>query len=190
MNELVGKKVAFLVADGFEQIELTGPMDRLRAAGAATVLISLKDGRVRGFNHHDPADSFQVDQTISRAHAEDFDALVLPGGVMNPDALRVVPEVQAFVREFARAGKPIAAICHGPWTLIDAGIVKGKTMTSWPALRTDLSYAGARWVDQECVVDGMLITSRKPDDIAAFSRQVIDVISKRGSQEYREPARP
>lgn len=176
MAYLEGKNVAFVVADGFEQVELTGPRGNLDAAGARTTLVSLKPGTVRGFNHHEPGDEFRVDRTIEEVRAEDFAAVVLPGGVMSPDALRGVPEVQAFVRAFAEAGKPVAALCHGPWTLIDAGLARGKRMTSWPSLKTDLTNAGARWVDEECVVDGRLITSRKPADIPAFSRAVIKAL--------------
>jgi protease I len=177
MNELKGKRIAFVVADGFEQVELTGPKERLEKAGAKTTIISLKEGKVRGFKHHDPGDDFKVDLGIEKARADDYDALVLPGGVMNPDALRAVPEVQHFVRAFDTAGKPIAAICHGPWTLIDAGLVKGKRMTSWPSIKTDLMNAGARWEDSECVADKELITSRKPDDIPAFTNKIIQTLT-------------
>src|SRR5579872_320541 len=173
MNDLKGKQVAFVVADGFEQVELTGPRDNLEAVGARTSLVSLKRGSVRGFHHHEPADTFPVDRSIAEVVAEHYDAIVLPGGVMNPDALRVVPEVQSFVRAFSAAGRPVAAICHGPWTLIDAGLVKGKRLTSWPSLKTDLVNAGAYWVDEDCVVDDCLITSRMPADIPAFSRAIV-----------------
>jgi protease I len=181
MDELKGKKVAILVADGFEQVELTGPRERLERAGAKTLLVSLKRGKVRGFNHHDPGDAFDVDQTIDEASAADYDALLLPGGVMNPDALRTVPKVQSFVRDFASSGKLIAAICHGPWTLIDAGLARGKRMTSWPSLKTDLKNAGASWVDEECVFDGGVITSRKPSDIPAFADKIIEVLHRQGT---------
>jgi protease I len=177
MDELKGKKIAFVVAEGFEQVELTGPRDRLEQAGASTDVVSLKGGKVRGFNHHQPGDEIPVDRTIDEVRAAEYDAVVLPGGVINPDTLRVVPKVQSFVRDFATSGKPIAAICHGPWTLIDAGLANGKRLTSWPSLRADLNNAGAHWVDEECVVDRGLITSRKPADIAAFSRAIIEALS-------------
>ncbi len=177
---LFGRQVAIVVAEGFEQVELTGPREALDRAGARTTLVSLRPGKVRGFKHHSPGDEFKVDRVISDARPDDYDALVLPGGVMNPDILRTVPDVLRFVRAFYEAGKPIAAICHGPWTLIDAGVAKGKTMTSWPSLRTDLTNAGANWVDRECVFDGGIVTSRKPDDIPAFSAKLIEVLSKTG----------
>jgi len=170
-------KVAILVTDGFEQAEMTGPRQALADAGAQTKIVSLKPGQVRGWNHHDPADSFPVDLAVAEARADDFDALLLPGGVVNPDALRVEPKAVAFVRDFVQSGKPIAAICHGPWTLIEADAVRGRKMTSWPSLRTDLRNAGAEWVDQEAVVDGKLVTSRKPDDIPAFNREMLRVFA-------------
>lgn len=176
-DELSGKRVAIVVADGFEQVEMTEPRDALDEAGAETTLISLKAGNVRGFKHHSMADEFDVDMVIDDARPEDFDAVVLPGGVMNPDTLRGVPAVRKFVRDMYEAGKPVAAICHGPWTLIDAGIVRGKRMTSWPSLKTDLVNAGADWVDSECVVDDGLITSRKPDDIPTFNKHVIESLA-------------
>jgi len=166
-------KVAILVTDGFEQSEMTQPRDALAEAGATPKIVSLKAGQVQGWKHHDPADKFAVDLTIDSARADDFDALLLPGGVVNPDALRINDKAVAFVRDFVSAGKPIAAICHGPWTLINAQGVSGHKMTSWPSLRTDLENAGAEWVDQEVVVDGKLVTSRKPDDIPAFNREML-----------------
>jgi protease I len=178
MDELKGKKIAFVVTEGFEQVELTGPRERLEEAGAETEVVSLAKGKVRGYHHHHPGDEIPVDRTIDEVRAAEYDAVVLPGGVINPDALRVVPKVQSFVRDFATAGKPVAAICHGPWTLIDAGLARGKRMTSSPALKTDLSNAGAHWVDEECVADRGLITSRKPADIPAFSRAIIAALSK------------
>ncbi len=167
-------KIAILATDGFEQVEMTEPRKALDEAGAQTVLVSPKDGQVQGWKHHDKADSFAVDLPLNAAKAEDFDGLLLPGGVVNPDALRLEPAAIAFVKAFADAGKPIAAICHGPWTLINAGAVKGKRLTSWPTLETDLRNAGANWVDQESVTDGNIVTARKPDDIPAFNAAMIE----------------
>jgi protease I len=176
--QLNGKRVAVLVADGFEQIEMTEPRKALEAAGASVEIVSPKAGRVKGWETKEWGDDFDVDVVLSSADVEDYDALVLPGGVMNPDKLRLLPEARAFVRAFVDEGKPIAAICHGPWTLIDAGVVEGRKMTSWPSLRTDLDNAGASWVDQEVVVDGLLVTSRKPDDIPAFNREMVALIAR------------
>ena len=170
---LDGAKVAILVADGFEQSEMTEPRKALEAAGAVTKIVSPKNNTVRGWKHHKTADEFNVDIPLSQAAAHEFDALLLPGGVMNPDALRIDEEAVTFVRDFFKTGKPVAAICHGPWTLIEAGAVQGRTLTSWPSLRTDLSNAGAKWVDSEVVVDGNLITSRKPQDLPAFDREMV-----------------
>lgn len=172
-SSLDGMKVAILVTDGFEQVELTGPRKALDGAGAHTQIVSPKDGSVRGWNHHDPASAFDVDVSLKDAKAEDFDALLLPGGVVNPDALRIDEQAIAFVRAFVESGKPIAAICHGPWTLIDAGGVEGRKMTSWPSLRTDLQNAGAVWSDKDVVVERSLVTSRKPDDLPAFNREMM-----------------
>ena len=171
-SSLDGMKVAILVSDGFEQVEMTEPRKALDHAGAQTLIVSPVEGRVRGWNHHDPADSFEVDVALQSAKPEDFDALLLPGGVVNPDTLRIDEKAVAFVRAFVEAGKPIAAICHGPWTLIDAGGVKGRKMTSWPSLQADLKNAGASWSDKEVVVDQSLVTSRKPDDLPAFNREM------------------
>jgi len=173
-NELSGKKIAILVTDGFEQVEMTEPRKALQQAGATTILVSPAQGKVRGFQHDKPGDEFPVDMPLNKARAEDYDGLVLPGGVANPDRLRIITAAVDFVRSFFDAGKPIAAICHGPWTLIEAGAVRGRTMTSWPSLRTDLRNAGANWVDQEVVVDRGLITSRKPADLPAFNRKMIE----------------
>jgi len=166
-------KVAILVSDGFEQSEMTEPRKALDSAGAQTQIVSPLDGSVRGWKHLDPADSFEVDVPLQNANAGDFDALLLPGGVVNPDALRINEKAVAFVRAFVESGKPIAAICHGPWTLINAGGVKGRKMTSWPSLRADLQNAGAKWIDQEVVVDQHMVTSRKPDDLPAFNREMV-----------------
>jgi deglycase len=177
-NELNGKRVAFVAADMVEQVELTEPWKAVEQAGAAPELLSIKQGEIQGFNHFDKGDTFPVDRQVGDAAADEYDALVLPGGVGNPDQLRIVPEVQRFVRAFFEQGKPVAVICHGPWTLIDAGVVKGRTITSWPTLQTDLRNAGANWVDQEVVVDNGLVTSRKPDDLPAFCRKLVEEIGE------------
>jgi protease I len=173
-GKLSGKKIAILIADGFEQSEMTEPRKALEEEGAVTNIISPNTDTVKGWQHTGWGDSYDVDVMLQRANASDYDALMLPGGVMNPDKLRMNPEAVNFVNEFVRSNKPIAAICHGPWTLIEAGAVKGRTMTSWPSLKTDLKNAGATWVDEEVVVDNGLVTSRKPDDIPAFNRKMIE----------------
>jgi protease I len=177
-QSLGGKRVAILVAEGFEQVEMTEPRLALQAAGANVEIVSPKKGKVVGFNHLDKADSFSVDVPLDQADAENYDALMLPGGVANPDRLRTLPKAVAFVRAFFDAGKPVAAICHAPWTLIEAGVVDGRTLTSWPSLKTDLENAGARWVDREVVVDGQLVTSRKPDDLPAFNPKMTELFSR------------
>ena len=177
-QELKGRRVAVLAANGFEQVELTEPMKALKAAGADAQIVAPKAGEIQGWNHHDKGDRFKVDRALDQARADDYDALVLPGGVINPDALRLEPKAIAFIAAFVQARKPIAAICHGPWTLIDAGGAKGKRMTSWPSLRTDLKNAGANWVDEEVVVDGALVTSRKPDDLPAFCRELVRLFAQ------------
>jgi protease I len=174
MAALDGKRVAILVAEGFEQAEMVGPRKALEEAGAETFIVSPANDEVQGWNHFDKAERFHVDVPVDQASADDYDALLLPGGVMNPDKLRMNPKAVAFVRTFVNAGKPIASICHGPWTLIEAGAVNGRKMTSWPSLQTDLKNAGARWVDEECVVDNGIVTSRKPDDIPAFNKKMIE----------------
>ncbi len=173
-DTLHGKTVAVLATDGFEEVELTRPVEALKAAGASVEVISPKTGRIQGYNHHDKGDTVPVDRDLAHADADHYDAIVLPGGVMNPDALRMEPKAVDFVRAFAEAGKPIAAICHGPWTLINAEAVEGKRMTSWPSLKADLRNAGAEWVDEEVVVDHGLVTSRKPDDLPAFCAKMIE----------------
>jgi protease I len=178
MNKLSGKRVAILVCDGFEQLELTEPRLALDDEDAATYVVSPAPGRVRGWRDGDWGKKIPVDVPLPRADAAQFDALLLPGGVINPDKLRLVPQAIDFIRAFASRGKPIAAICHGPWTLIDAGCVRGKTVTSWPSLRVDLINAGARWVNEEVVRDGMLVTSRKPADIPAFVRRMIEMFAE------------
>ena len=173
-QQLNGKRVAILVADGFEQVELTGPKQALDQAGARTQIISPAKGQVKGWNHTEWGDQFPVDLQLEQARPEDFDALLLPGGVMNPDKLRMNKQAVQFVRAFFDAGKPVAAICHGPWTLIEAGVVRGRKLTSYVSIQTDLKNAGANWVDQEVVTDNGLVTSRKPDDIPAFNRKMIE----------------
>lgn len=177
---LQGKKVAILVASGFEQVELVKPREALDAAGAETVLVSPESKRVRGWEFKDWGDWFPVDLELSAARAAEFDALLLPGGVINPDKLRIDEDAIKFVRHFVAGDKPIAAICHGPWPLIESGGVRGRKLTSWPSLRSDLRNAGATWVDEEVVVDRGLVTSRKPDDIPAFVRALLDVFAGAG----------
>jgi len=179
-NELNGKQVAVLATDGVEQVELTEPVKALKAAGATVHVVSPKSGTIQGWNHFDKGDSIPVDQALDQADPAAYAALLLPGGVINPDQLRLQPKAIAFVRHFVEQRKPIAAICHGPWTLIDAGGVKGRKVTSWPSLQTDLRNAGAEWVDQEVVTDQGLVTSRKPDDIPAFSKQMIEAFREGG----------
>src|SRR3954447_25002437 len=168
-GELQGRRIAFVVAnEGIEQVELTTPWDAVKQAGGEPVLVAPKAGKAQAYNHLDKADTFPVDRTTADVNVEDYDALVLPGGVANPDQLRMDDAAVRVARDFAAAGKPIAAICHGPWTLIEAGVVEGKTITSWPSLQTDVRNAGGKWVDEQVHVDGNLITSRKPDDLEAF----------------------
>jgi protease I len=176
-EELKGQKIAVLATDGVEQVELTEPVKALKAAGAEVRVVSNKDDEIQGFRHHDKGTKIPVDESLDEAEPDDFDGLVLPGGVINPDALRLVPQAIDFIRHFVAEKKPIAAICHGPWTLIDAGGVNGKKMTSWPSLKTDLSNAGAKWVHQPVVADGELVTSRKPDDIPAFNKKMLEMFS-------------
>ncbi len=180
-SKLAGKKVAIVVTDGFEQVEMTQPREALEQAGAKTDLISLKSGQVKGWQSTEWGDKFPVDVTIDEANPEDYDALLLPGGVMNPDKLRRKEPVQKFVRAFFDANKPVAAICHGPWTLVDSGVVRGRKMTSYESIQTDLKNAGAKWVDEEvvtCRQSNVLITSRKPADIPAFNRVIIEEFAK------------
>ncbi len=168
-------KVAFLATDMVEQVELTEPWQAVEKEGWTPELVSLESGKIQGFNHYDKADTFDVDATVEEASVDDYDALVLPGGVGNPDTLRMDENAVAFVRAFFDRGKPVAAICHAPWLLIEAGVVRDRTVTSWPSLQTDLRNAGATWVDEEVVVDGSLVVSRKPDDLPAFTRELVQV---------------
>lgn len=179
-----GKRVAVLMTDGVEQVEYTKPREFLEQQGAKVTLISPKGkgAKVQGFNHLDKADTFAVDLDVKEARAEDYDLLVLPGGVANPDQLRLSKEAIAFIAAFGKANKPIAAICHGPWPLIDAGLVKGRNVTSWPTLQNDLRNAGAKWADQEVCEDGNLATSRKPDDIPAFNQALLRLLVNTGTQ--------
>lgn len=174
MGKLDGKKIAFIAADGVEQVELTKPWDAVKEAGGTPELLSIEDGQIQGFEHLDHGQKFDVDRKVSDANFDEYDGLVLPGGVANPDFLRVDDEVRTFVRQFFEAGKPVGAICHGPWTLIDAGVVDGLTLTSWPSLKTDLENAGAKWVDEEVHVDRGLTTSRNPDDLPAFCEKIVE----------------
>ena len=191
-KRLSNHKVAILVAHGFEQVELTEPRKALDEAGAKTEIVSPEQGKVKGWQHDHWGDQLPVDRPLKQAKADDYDALLLPGGVMNPDTLRWNDDAVKFVRGFFEAGKPVAAICHGPWTIINAGYAKGRRVTSWPSVRTDLRNAGANWVDEEVVVDNGLVTSRKPDDIPAFNQKMIEEFAegKHRAQkpEVREPA--
>lgn len=189
-GELEGKRIAFLVAnEGVEQVELTEPWNAAKDAGATVELVAPDEGRVQAFNHLDKADRFDVDVTVSAADAADYDGLVLPGGVANPDNLRLDEDAVSFARSFFEAGKPVAAICHAPWTLVEAGVVKGRTLTSWPSLRTDIENAGGTWVDEEVHVDSGFVTSRKPDDLEAFCAKLIEEIAEGQHEGQRDTAR-
>ena len=167
-----------MVTDGFEQVELTEPWDAIKGAGAEVHLVSIKSGKVQGVHHDEKGDQFQVDKVIGDVSASDYDALVLPGGLFNPDALRVNDEAVDFVRDFFKQHKPIASICHGLWMLIEAGMVAGRYLTSWPSLKTDLTNAGAIWLDEECVCDQGLVTSQNPDDLPTFCKKTIEAIAE------------
>jgi protease I len=175
-DRLNGKKVAFLATDGVEQIELTEPWKKVQEEGGTPELISLESGEIQGFEHLDKGDTFEVDKPVAEANESDYDGLVLPGGVANPDFLRASEEAVRFTRAFLDAGKPVAAICHGPWTLVEADVVRGRTLTSWPSVRTDIENAGGTWVDEEVHVDAGLVTSRKPDDLPAFCDKLAEEI--------------
>jgi protease I len=177
-STLQGKRVAILATDGVEQVEFTTPRDALKEAGAQVEILSITSGPIQAFQHLDKGDTFPVDLQVADAHAADYDALVLPGGVANPDFLRTDDDAVAFVHEFFEQGKPVGVICHGPWTLIEADVVRGRTLTSWPSLKTDLRNAGATWVDREVVVDQGLVTSRKPDDLPAFCSKLVEEIAE------------
>jgi protease I len=187
-DELNGKKIAILAADGVEQVELTEPRKALEQAGAQTELISLQEGEILGFNHLDHGDRFGVDRVVADASADDYDGVLVPGGVANGDFLRADADAVRFVADFARAHKPIASICHGPWVLVESGIVKGRTITSWPSLKTDVENAGGTWVDEEVHVDQGLVTSRKPDDIPAFSAKAIEEFAEGRHEDAPQPA--
>jgi protease I len=183
-RKLAGKKVAILAADMFERVELEQPRQALEDAGATTEVVSIHEGEIRGFDHFDPASAVKVDRTVEEASVEDYDALLIPGGVGNPDQLRGDENAVDFVRAFAEAKKPIAVICHGPWMLVESGVVRGRRVTSWPTLQTDIRNAGGEWVDEQVVVDEGIVTSRKPDDIPAFNEKMIEEFC-----EGRHPAR-
>ena len=173
-GELQGRKIAFLATDGVEQIEYTDPRKAVEEAGATAHLVALEPGEIQGFNHLDRGDRFPVDKAVAEASADDYDGLVLPGGVANPDALRADKDAVRFVRSFFEAGKPVASICHGAWTLVEAGVVDGRTLTSWPSVKTDIENAGGNWVDEEVHVDAGLVTSRNPDDLPAFCDKLVE----------------
>ena len=173
-KKLEGKKVAILAADMFERVELEDPKQALEAEGATTEIVSIHDGEIQGFDHFDPAGKIAVDKTVEEASAGDYDALLIPGGVGNPDQLRGDENAVEFVRQFGESGKPMAVICHGPWMLVESGLARGHKLTSWPTLRTDIVNAGGEWVDQEVVVDEGIVTSRKPDDLPAFNKKMIE----------------
>jgi protease I len=174
-DSLKGKRIAIVATDGFEQSELLEPRKALEAEGAKVEIVAPKSGEIQGMEHHDKGQKVDVDRTIDEVKPADYAALVLPGGVANPDTLRTIPKVVSFIKKFFDEQKPVAAICHGPWTLVEAGVVKGRTMTSWPSLKTDLKNAGADWVDREVVREAKLVTSRKPDDLPAFCREMVDL---------------
>ena len=173
-RKLQGRKVAILAADMFERVELEEPRNALEDAGATTEVVSIHDGEIKGFDHFDPATTVKVDRTVEEVSVDDYDALLIPGGVGNPDQLRGDENAVDFVRSFAEAKKPMAVICHGPWMLVESGVVRGRTVTSWPTLQTDIRNAGGTWVDEQVVVDDGLVTSRRPDDIPAFNEKMIE----------------
>jgi protease I len=177
MADLNGKRIAFLATDMVEQVELTEPWKAVQEAGATPELVSLDDGEIQGFSHYDKADTFPVDRTVDEATPDDYDGLVLPGGVGNPDTLRMDDDAVGFVRGFVESGKPVAVICHGPWTLVEADVVRGRTLTSFPSVKTDILNAGGNWVDEEVVVDNGLISSRKPDDLPAFCARLVEELA-------------
>ena len=173
-DELKGKRVAFLFTEGAEQVEVTEPLEAVKKAGAEVEIVSLEKGEVQMWQHFDKGDTIKADKAVADANASDYDALVLPGGVANPDQLRADPDAVKFVRDFFEQDKPAGVICHGPWMLVETGVAKGRKVTSWPSLQTDLRNAGAEWVDEEVVVDNGLVTSRKPDDLPAFNAKIVE----------------
>ena len=187
-GKLQGKRIAFMATDMVEQVELTDPWNAVRDEGAQPELVSLKEGEIQGFKHYDKADTFRVDRTVEEARADDYDALVIPGGVGNPDTMRLDENAVELVRQFFEQGKPVGVICHGPWMLVESGVVRGRTVTSWPSLRTDIRNAGGNWVDQEVVVDDGLVTSRKPADLPAFDAKIIEEFSQGRRERQAEKA--
>ena len=178
MAELTGKKIAFLATDMVEQVELTEPWKAVEEAGGTPELVSLEEGEIQGFDHYDKADTFRVDRVVSDVTVDDYDGLVLPGGVGNPDTLRADEDAVRFARTFVESGKPVAVICHGPWTLVEADVVRDRTLTSFPSVRTDIRNAGGNWVDEEVVVDDGLISSRNPDDLPAFCKTLVEEFAR------------
>jgi protease I len=187
-NELKNKRVAFLATDGVEQVELTEPWKAVEDAGGEPELVSLETGTIQGFNHFDKGDTFTVDKTVDEARPGDYDGLILPGGVINPDVLRMHDNAMDFVKAFFEQGKPVGAICHGPWSLVETGMVKGRKVTSWPSLKTDIRNAGGSWVDEKLVVDRGLFTSRKPDDLPDFCKKLVEEVAEGKHAEQREAA--
>jgi protease I len=187
-TELNSKRIAFLATDGVEQVELTEPWKAVEKAGGQPELVSLEAGKIQGFKHFDKGDMFPVDKTVDEASPSDYDGLVLPGGVINPDVLRMHDNAMDFVKGFFEQGKPVGAICHGPWSLVETGLVKGRKVTSWPSLKTDIRNAGGTWVDEELVIDRGLFTSRKPDDLPAFCKKLVEEVAEGKDAEQREAA--
>jgi protease I len=188
-EKLQGKRIAFLATDMVEQVELTEPWKAVTGEGATAELVSLEEGQIQGFNHYDKADTFTVDRTVEETRADDYDALVVPGGVGNPDTMRTNENAVAFVRQFFEQGKPVGVICHGPWMLVESGVVRGRTVTSWPSLQTDIRNAGGNWVDQEVVVDQGLVTSRKPDDLPAFNAKIVEEFAEGTHEQQAQKTR-